>query len=105
MLLSDALISDTSSIIAEYCALYKPIICIATAQAERTDTEVAEIIDRISLKVKDMDELKSAIVSELAYPAKRIEAQKKAVKIFFDDDKPDKSIKISNLISKFLSSE
>ena len=104
MKLSDALISDTSSIIAEYCALYRPIICFDTSEAKRTDPEVRGIIEEISLKVRDFDELKEKVGSELEQPRKRIEAQRRAVGIFFDDDKPDKGLKASRIITRYISS-
>ena len=105
MRLSDALISDTSSIIAEYCALYRPIICFDTPEAKRTDPEVRRIIDEISLKVRDFDELKDKVGAELEDPGKRIEAQRRAVGIFFDDDRPDKGRKASRIIEEYIQGE
>lgn len=102
MKLSDALISDTSSIIAEYCTLYKPIICFNTDNADRTDPEVTKIIDNISLKVNDFVELTSKLTGELSDPTKRKKEQKIAVKLFFDDDKPDKGEKASKIILEYI---
>ena len=104
MKLSDVLISDTSSIIAEYCPLYKPIICFKTDNAKRTAPDVSEIIDNISLKVNDFEELLSKLTDELSDPDKRKKEQKKAVKLFFDDDKPNKGEKASRIIQNFISS-
>jgi CDP-glycerol glycerophosphotransferase (TagB/SpsB family) len=102
MKISDALISDTSSIIAEYCSLYKPIICFKTPDTKRTESEVQNIIESISLTDGDFDELIKNIDNELANPEKRKSEQIHAVKIFFDDDKPDKGEKTSKIIMNFL---
>jgi hypothetical protein len=63
---------------------------------------VRSIIEEISLKVRDFDELKEKVGSELEQPRKRIEAQRRAVGIFFDDDKPDKGLKASRIITRYI---
>jgi CDP-glycerol glycerophosphotransferase (TagB/SpsB family) len=85
MMLSDLLIGDSSSIIAEYCALDRPIITFIMANARRKLDEIASILKEISLQVKDFDQLQPAIKHALAFPDELGNARHRAVKIFFDD--------------------
>jgi len=102
MIMSDALISDTSSIIAEYCVLYKPVIVFDTPDAGRTDPEVSELINKLSYKINGFDDLLNLLPEVWNEPHSRINEQKNAVKIFFDDDSPGKGKRSSDIINTFL---
>ena len=61
MLLADILVSDTSSVIAEFCTLDKPIITFRVRQARRLTPKIQAMIREISLQIDGIDELDKAI--------------------------------------------
>ena len=61
MLAADFLISDTSSIMGEFCALDKPIITFAVEQKGRLTGEIQQLIGEISLQISDINQLDDAI--------------------------------------------
>lgn len=61
MLIADYLISDTSSVIAEYCALNKPIITFRVNAGNRITPEIIAMISDVSLQIDSVDELPAAI--------------------------------------------
>src|SRR5690554_924065 len=59
---SDFLISDTSSIIAECCALDKPIITLKVeSESKRLTDDIKKLICDISIQVESFDEIRDAI--------------------------------------------
>jgi len=65
LLIADLMISDTSSIIAEFCALDKPIITFRVPDTDRTSPEIKEMISEISLQIDSFNELFLAIEKSL----------------------------------------
>ena len=102
MLLSDLLISDTSSIIAEYCPLDRPIICFNTGISKRTEPEVTGIINDLTHKIGDFNELAGRLDSIFDNPANLSDARKRALEIFFGDSIGNHCRKSTLLISGFL---
>ena len=66
--LSDIIIGDTSSILAEACALNKPIITFKIDNANRLSNEIKKLISEISIQIDDFSELKTAISNLLLNP-------------------------------------
>ncbi|MBN1948934.1 MAG: CDP-glycerol glycerophosphotransferase family protein [Candidatus Cloacimonetes bacterium] len=61
LLLADILISDTSSIIAEFCALNKPIITFRIPEGKRYPSELDQILDAVSIRINSFEELNKVL--------------------------------------------
>jgi len=57
IMIADICVGDTSSILSEMCALYKPIITFKVPVVRRTVPEVREIISSISFQIDSQEEL------------------------------------------------
>ncbi|MCK5739296.1 CDP-glycerol glycerophosphotransferase family protein [bacterium] len=84
MLLADVMIGDMSSIIAEFCALDKPIITFKVPPARRTEPEIIDLLEKISFRITDAAELLPALAHCLVQPDEFTEARMAANKLMFD---------------------
>ena len=84
IMLSDVCIGDSSSILAECCALKKPIITFKVPHGKRTVTEAKKIIRTISFQIDEFHELETAVKYALEHPEEKRQAQEKANLIMFD---------------------
>lgn len=84
LILSDIMVSDTSSIIAEFCALNKPIITFKIHSSYRLTKEVKSMIGEISEQINTFDELKSVLSEVLKNPSKKQEQRQVYNTIMFD---------------------
>jgi CDP-glycerol glycerophosphotransferase (TagB/SpsB family) len=84
IMLADVVVGDNSSILAECCALDKPIITFSGSHAKRSLDEINKIIDTISYKIRSFDELPSKLDYALNHRDELAEARKVANLIFFD---------------------
>ncbi|WP_416866166.1 MAG: CDP-glycerol glycerophosphotransferase family protein [Imperialibacter sp.] len=66
LMLADVLVSDTSSIIGEYCAFNKPIVSFKVDTGTRLTEDIKELISSISISVQSFDEAKIAIEKSLS---------------------------------------
>ncbi len=82
--IADVLVGDTSSIIAEFCALNKPIITFEAGETNRSLPEIKDLLKRISIQVNDFSALKSAIQQCLKHPEKKSADRQEANKLMFD---------------------
>ena len=100
--LADICINDMSSIIAECCLLDKPIITFKVPNTSRTMPEIINMIENISLRIDDFDELENAVNILLENQEMFKEERKKISNILFHN--PDgksgqrAALKIKNLI-------
>jgi len=86
LLISDVFIGDTSSIIAEFCALDRPIITFKVAEANtRLDPTIIDMLEKISIRIDSFDQIEKAIESSLENPIERTEQRKKYNNIMFDE--------------------
>lgn len=83
MMIADVCIGDYSSIIAEFCALDKPIITFCVEQTKRTVHEITEILETISIRVDDFAQLKDAIVESLNNRHSRSKFRQEASQVMF----------------------
>ena len=81
----DVMVGDTSSILAEGCALDKPMVTFRLPAAKRTPADVARMIGRFSVRIDSAEELDAAIETCLRDPAALRAARLEAARIFFDD--------------------
>ncbi len=102
LMLADVMVADTSSIIAEFCALDKPIITFKVTQGARLVPEVVKIIRDISYQIDDASELDDALQQAIANPNEKSDERKKANQIIFDSLDGKAGIKAAYEIKKLL---
>jgi hypothetical protein len=68
LMISDIMIADISSIIAEFCALNKPIITFRIPETRRFTSEIIKMLDEISFRINKFDELKGALLEAVRQP-------------------------------------
>jgi len=103
MLAADFLISDTSSVIAEYCALNKPIITFKIDIKGRLTREISEMIRDISIQISGIEELNGAVEKYYSNPNLKKEARERWNKRFFDDVTISHGMKAATHINSFIS--
>ena len=81
---ADICIGDTSSILAECCALDKPIITFKVADGKRTDKEVKQLISEFTTQITSLDELDKNIELLLTNPDMKKVQRANANKVMFD---------------------
>jgi|VirMetMinimDraft_7_1064189.scaffolds.fasta_scaffold14429_2 CDP-glycerol glycerophosphotransferase (TagB/SpsB family) len=81
---ADICIGDTSSILAECCALDKPIITFKVADGKRTDKEVKQLISEFTTQINSLDELDKNIELLLTNPDMKKVQRANANKVMFD---------------------
>lgn len=84
LMIADVLIGDTSSIIAEFCVLDKPIITLKVAETDRTVPEIVRLLKDISYQIENVDQLKDVIEYNLNNPEERSKQRQKANRMMFD---------------------
>ncbi len=102
MLAADMLVGDTSSALAEFCALDKPIITFRVDKGQRLTPEIRIMIADISLQIKNMDELPVA-VGKYEMDASLKQAQRKHwSKVFFDDVNVSHGLKAAAVLNDWV---
>jgi CDP-glycerol glycerophosphotransferase (TagB/SpsB family) len=104
MMLADLMVGDTSSILAEFCALKKPIITFRIGPQKRLEQEVVDLIGQISLQIENFKQLPDAIEHLLINSDQLQNAQEAANHRFFRSLNGDHSGHCLSLIKDFLRS-
>ncbi len=102
MVLADFLISDTSSVIAEFCALNKPIITFRVPASERLTPEIQQMIGDISLQITDIAQVKGAVNQYLEQPDLKRSNREKWNKVIFDDPHVSHGARAAEIINDFI---
>lgn len=102
LLMADLMIADTSSIIAEYNALCKPIITIKLPVKGRLTPNIVSMLEDISFRIENFQQIFEMIETALANPEKYLDAQQKYNKILFDDNLGNHSELSANIIRSHL---
>jgi CDP-glycerol glycerophosphotransferase (TagB/SpsB family) len=82
--ISDIVIGDTSSLLAEACALDKPMLTWKTPWAKRSHEKIQHLIESFSLQVETIEDLKNAIERYLANPTLLSDERQQASELMFD---------------------
>ncbi len=65
LMLADVLVSDTSSIIAEFCSLDKPIVTFKVNTGKRLKKEIVDLISSVSISIESFGQLEPALEEAL----------------------------------------
>ncbi len=102
MLMADFMVCDTSSIIAEYCVLGKPIITFAVNAAPRLTQEIQSMIKDISVQIDILDELDGVVKQYLNQPDLKRESRQRWRQIMYDDTNISHGEKAAAVINSFM---
>lgn len=99
---SDLLVGDVSSIIAEFCALDRPIVTFRVKKAKRSVPEIFDIIEDISIQIDDSVQLKEAIERGISDPGEKSEQRRKANSIIYDQLDGKAGKRAADIIKKWI---
>jgi CDP-glycerol glycerophosphotransferase (TagB/SpsB family) len=80
----DVMVGDMSSILAEGCALNKPMVTFRLPAARRTPDDIAALVGRFSVRIDTAEELDRAVGACLRDPSALQGARMEANRIFFE---------------------
>jgi hypothetical protein len=98
LMLADVMVADISSIIAEFCALDKPIITFKLPVTKRFTQEIINMLGEISYRIDSFDELDVALKKALAQPKYHSHQRAYYNQIMFDELDGKASARAADLI-------
>jgi CDP-glycerol glycerophosphotransferase (TagB/SpsB family) len=84
LMIADLLVGDTSSIIAEFCALNKPMVTFNVTSGKRRLPEISQLLSKISMQISKGNDLAAAIKECLRHPDEKRSDREKANRLMFD---------------------
>lgn len=102
MLLADVLVGDTSSLIAEYCVLDRPVVTFRVPVAGRLTPEIHQILGEVSFRVDTFDELRDALPRALAQPSLHASQRRHLVQVALGTVEPGQGRRAASLIADVL---
>jgi CDP-glycerol glycerophosphotransferase (TagB/SpsB family) len=102
MLAADILVSDTSSVLAEYCALDKPVITFKVSPGKRLTTEIARMIGEISLQIDHVGQIHDAVAQYASDPLLKHNERLKWNRLIFGDIQESHGLRAARLINRYL---
>ena len=85
LMMADLMVADASSIIAEFCALKKPLITFRTNKVPKLTDEIQQLIKDVSFQVEDFSELESTIESAFTRFSEKDTFYRKYNSMMFDE--------------------
>ena len=98
LMISDVMVADMSSIIAEFCALDKPLITFKIYEGKRISPEIISMLEKISFRVDTFEQVVEALKKAVTNPNKHTNQRKKYNKIMFDTLDGRAGERIANII-------
>ena len=83
LMIADVFIGDYNSLIGEACALNKPIITFRVPESKRSIKEITEMIERISIRIDEFDEIQDTIEQSINNPYELKRERENANKTMF----------------------
>jgi len=105
LMIADILIGDTSSIIAEFCSLDKPIVTFKVPLKGRLNPEIVKMLDEISFRINSFEELRKVLPEALINQTLHSEKRKKYNSIMFDNLDGNAGKRAAAEISKCINNE
>jgi len=102
IMLADFCIGDTSSILAECCALNKPLITFRIRDGRRSLPEIERILEQISIRIDNFDEILPAIDKYIDEPLYLEQERALNNKLMFDQLDGKASIRATEEICRLL---
>ncbi|OQY38786.1 MAG: hypothetical protein B6226_03115 [Candidatus Cloacimonetes bacterium 4572_65] len=103
LMIADLFVGDISSIIAEFCALNKPMITFKILEGKRTTDEIITMLDEMTFRVDTFEELKEIIPQALTTEKNLHEAKRNHYnKIMFGDLDGKAHLRARDVIQKYI---
>lgn len=99
--MTDCLISDTSSLIAEFMLLDRPIITFEIPAQKRLSENIVKMLEQTTYRIKQLDELSLTLETAFGSYIKNSEIRYKFIELMFNKNLGKHSLIASNIIKEF----
>ena len=102
LMISDLMVADMSSIIAEFCALDRPIVGYRVTRGTRLSSEIQGMMEEISEQVDTFEQMMDAVERGLAQPDRRAGARRRWNRVMFESLDGNAGMRAAELILRQL---